>query len=111
MQSLTDQSLLPEEHFSKKGSTADDAKFDKTLIEDLSRQSRIPVSIVSVDAAQCYDRVNHVNMSLVWLALNWGSRAHQGSAPLSANYEVFFKGQDMVTQAHLQEEKVPTSWD
>ena len=38
-------------------------------MEDLSRQSRTPMSIVSVDAAQCYDRVNHVIMSLVWLAL------------------------------------------
>ena len=65
MRSLTDQGLLPEEHFSKKGSTAEDAKFDKTLMEDLSRQSRTPMSIVSVDAAQCYDRVNHVSMSLV----------------------------------------------
>ena len=53
----------------KKSSTADDAKFDKTLTKDLSRQSRIPMSIVSVDAAQCYGRVNHVIMSLVWPAL------------------------------------------
>ena len=27
------------------------------------------MAVVSVDAAQCYDRVNHVIMSLVWLAL------------------------------------------
>ena len=65
MRSLPDQVLLPREHLSKKGSTADDAKFDKTLMEDLSRQSRIPMSIVSVDATQCYDRVNYVIMSLV----------------------------------------------
>ena len=69
MRTLTDQGLLPDEHFSKKGSTAEDAKFDKVLMEDLSRQSRTSMSIVSVDAAQCYDRVNHVIMSLVWLAL------------------------------------------
>ena len=36
MNSLTDNGFLPEEHFSKKGSTAEDAKFDKTLTEDLS---------------------------------------------------------------------------
>ena len=69
MNTLTERGLLPEEHFSKKGSTAEDAKFDKTLMADNSRQSRIPMSIVSVDARQCYDRVNHVIMSLVWLAL------------------------------------------
>ena len=38
-------------------------------MNDLSRQSRTPISIVSVDASQCYDRVNHVITSLVWLAL------------------------------------------
>ena len=53
MRSLIDQGLLPEDHFSKKGSTADDVKFDKTLMEDLSRQSRIPMSIVSVDRYAC----------------------------------------------------------
>ena len=47
------QGLLPEEHFSKNGSTADDVEFDKTLMEDLSRQSRIPMSIVSVDRYAC----------------------------------------------------------
>ena len=69
MNSLTDNGFLPEEHFSNKGSTSEDAKFDKTLTEDLSRQARHPMAVVSVDAAQCYDRVNHVIMSLVWLAL------------------------------------------
>ena len=47
-------------------STGDDAKFDNTLMEDLSRQSRTPsMSIVSADTAQCYGRVNHVIISLV----------------------------------------------
>merc|ERR1712086_660229 len=69
MNLLTDNGFLPEEHFSKKGSTAEDAKFDKTLTEDLSRQAQHPMAVLSVDAAQCYDRVNHVIMSLVWLAL------------------------------------------
>jgi uncharacterized membrane protein YgcG len=64
-----DRGLLPEEHFSKKGSTAEDAKFDKTLMADNSRQAGMPMSIVSVDAAQCYDRVNRIIMSLVWFAL------------------------------------------
>ena len=69
METLTKNRLLPNEHFSKKGSTAEDAKFDKPLMEDLSHQVRKPMSNVSVDAAQCYDRVNHVIMSLVWCAL------------------------------------------
>ena len=60
---------LPEEHFSHRGSTAEDACFDKTLTVDISRQSRTPMALISVDAAQCYDRVNHNMMALVWLAL------------------------------------------
>ncbi|KAL3760545.1 hypothetical protein ACHAWU_009506 [Discostella pseudostelligera] len=48
---------------------AEDACFDKILTLDLSRQERRPMALVSVDAAQCYDRVNHIMMSLVWTAL------------------------------------------
>ncbi len=60
MQALADSGYIPEELFSQKGSTAEDAKFDKTLMADLSRQARQPMAVVSADAAYCYDRVNHV---------------------------------------------------
>ena len=69
MNKMTEGGLIPEELFSQKGSTAEDATFDKTLTADLSRQARQPMTIVSADAAYCYDRVNHVIMSLVWLTL------------------------------------------
>jgi hypothetical protein len=69
MDSLTKNDYLPEELFSQKGCTAEDAKFDKTLMADLSRQARHPMTVVSADAAYCYDRVNHIIMSLVWLVL------------------------------------------
>jgi hypothetical protein len=69
MQTLTDCRYIPEELFSQKGSTAEDAKFDKTLMADLSRQARQPMTVVLADAANCYDKVNHIIMSLVWLAL------------------------------------------
>ena len=69
MNALIDNGFLPEEHFIKKGSTAEDAKFDKTLTEDLSRQARYLMAVVSVDTAQCYDIVNHVIMALMWYAL------------------------------------------
>ena len=69
LNNLTEQELLPEKHFSKKRSTAEDAKFDKTLKADNLRQARTPMSNVSVDTTQCYDRVNHVTVSLVWLEL------------------------------------------
>ena len=38
MNSLTGNSFLPEEYVSKKASTAEDAKLDNTLLEDLLRQ-------------------------------------------------------------------------
>ena len=66
---LVDGGFLPEEHFSQKGSTAEDAKFEKTLMTDLSCQARHPLVIVYVDAALCCDWVNHIIMSLVWLLL------------------------------------------
>ena len=39
MQTLTQRGYIPEELFSQKGSTAEDAKFDKTLMADLSRKA------------------------------------------------------------------------
>jgi len=71
MDSLTANNYLPEElfSFSQKGCTAENTKFDKTLMADLSRQTRHPMTVVLADTAQCYDRVNHIIMSLVWLAL------------------------------------------
>jgi hypothetical protein len=69
MEALTKNDYLPEELFSQKGSTAKDATFDKTLMANLSRQARHPMTVVSADGAYCYDRVNHIVMSLVWLAL------------------------------------------
>ena len=49
---LTENGFLPEEHYSKKGSIAEDATFDKTQMVDLSRQARHPLIVFSVDAPQ-----------------------------------------------------------
>ncbi len=75
MDSLTANDYLPEELFSQKGCTAEDAKFDKTLMANLSRHARHPMTVISGDAAHCYDRVNHIIMSLVWLALTGNAPA------------------------------------
>ena len=69
MNALQAINYLPEEHYSRKQSTAEDTCLDKTLTFDISRQTHTPMAIMSVDAAQCYDRVHHGLMSLVWLAL------------------------------------------
>jgi hypothetical protein len=60
---------MPKELFLQKGSTGKDAKFYKTLMADLSRQARHPMTVVLVDAAYCYDQVNHIIISLLWLVL------------------------------------------
>jgi hypothetical protein len=41
---------------------------------DLSWQARQPMTVVLADAAYCYDRVNHVIMSLAWLVLTNGNK-------------------------------------
>jgi hypothetical protein len=51
MKTLTESRYIPEELFSQKGSTSEDAKFDKTLMADLSRQARHPMTLISADAA------------------------------------------------------------
>jgi hypothetical protein len=73
MQALANSGYILEELFSQKGNTAEDAKFDKTLMADLSRQARHPMIIVSADEAYCYNRVNHIIMSLIWLVLTNGN--------------------------------------
>ncbi len=40
---------------------------------NLSRQAHHPMTVVSADAAYCYNRVNHIIMSLVWLVLTNGN--------------------------------------
>jgi hypothetical protein len=65
MQMLTNSGYIPEEFFSQKGSMAEDAKFNKTLTADLSQQARQPMTVVSANAAYCYDRVNHIIILLV----------------------------------------------
>ncbi len=52
-------------------STSDE--LDKTLMADLSRQARQPMIVTFADAAYCYDRVNNIIMSLVWLVLTNGN--------------------------------------
>jgi hypothetical protein len=73
MDSLNSIGYTPEELFSQKGSTSEDAKSDKTLISDLSRQACLPMTVVSANVAYCYDHLNHIIMSLVWQVLKNGN--------------------------------------
>jgi hypothetical protein len=55
MYSLSSIDYMPKEPFSQKRSTSENAKFDKTLMANLSRQARHPMTVVLADAAYCYD--------------------------------------------------------
>ena len=50
----------------KKTTQKNVSSLTKPFLANLYQQARKPISNMSVDAAQCYDRANHVIMSLVW---------------------------------------------
>jgi hypothetical protein len=91
MQTLTQSGYIPEELISQKGSTAEDAKFDNTLMADLSRQAQQPLIVTSANAAYCYDRVNHIIMSLVWLVLTNGNILAKAAAMICLQTMKFFQ--------------------
>jgi hypothetical protein len=91
MQTLTQSGYIPEELFSQKGSTAEDAIIDKTLMADLSRQAQQPMIVTSANAAYCYDRINHIIMTLVWLVLTNGNIPAIAAAMICLQTMKFFQ--------------------
>ena len=69
MNELYRLNYIPEDQYSQRGGTAEDGRMDSRLTTDISRQLRHPMAIAAVDADQCYDRINHIIMSLVLLAV------------------------------------------
>ena len=113
MQALTASGFIPEELFSQKGSTAKDAKFDKTLMANLLCQACHPMIVTLADAAYCYNRVNHVIMSLVWLVLTNGNFAAIVAALVCLQTMNFFRGRVSENPKHSLETRFisPTLWD
>ncbi len=103
MQTLTASGYIPEELFSKKGSTAEDTKFDKTLMADLLRQACHPMIVTLADAAYCYDQVNHVIMSLFWLILTNGNFPAIVAALVCLQTMIFFRGRVLENPRHFWE--------
>ena len=56
--------LVPDEIFSAKDKTAEDAILLQALVYDYARQRRLTMVTSSVDAAQCYDRMAHSMLAL-----------------------------------------------
>lgn len=61
--------LIPAEQYAERQSDGQDGAWSKRLFNDISRQSRVPIGIVSADAESCYDRIAHVFTSLVFQAV------------------------------------------
>ena len=61
--------IIPAEQYSEQQSTAEDGSRDKNFQADISGQFRLPMWIMSVDAADCYNRINHAIVALMYLAL------------------------------------------
>ena len=64
MKLARENGMVPEEIYSKKGKTAEDAILQQALLYDIARQLRRPLLVASVDAAQCYDRIAHATAAL-----------------------------------------------
>ena len=69
MNKLYQNQFILADQYSQCESTAEDAQLDSRFTFDLSRQLRIPIATVSVDADKCYDRINHIIMSLLLLSI------------------------------------------
>lgn len=69
LNSAREHGLMPEEIFSERGRTSDDGALAKVFVYDISRQARVPASIASADAQNCYDSMAHAIASIVFQAL------------------------------------------
>ena len=63
------EGIIPSEQYADKQNTADDGSFDKILESDMSCQKKLPLCIISADASNCYNRVHHTIMALLFLAI------------------------------------------
>ena len=60
--------LIPEVIYSKQNRMVDDGTLTKVLTYDIIRQTRQPAGITSVEAKNCYDRIAHAIVSMVFQA-------------------------------------------
>lgn len=61
--------LVPEEIYSERNRLADDGTLAKVIFYDIVRQTRRPAGIGAVDADNCYDRIAHPIVSMVFQSL------------------------------------------
>jgi hypothetical protein len=61
--------LIPQEQLAEKDCTAEDGVWAKVLKADYARLRWQMLAIISADAANCYDLVNHIILCLIVLAI------------------------------------------
>ena len=88
MNNVRKYNLMPDEIFSEKNRTAEDGTLAKILFFDISRQTRRPAGIASVDAENCYDSVAHAMASLCFQA--FGVKGNSAQAMLETIQEMKF---------------------
>ena len=59
MKLARESGLVPEETYSEKGKTPEDAILQQVLVYDIAQQLMRPLLVELVDAAQCYDIITH----------------------------------------------------
>ena len=83
--------MIPEEIYSSKGKTAEDAILQQVLLYDIARITKRPLLVAQVDAAQCYDRVALAAASLTLQAFNVPNSAVQSMLRPLHNMEFFLR--------------------
>jgi hypothetical protein len=66
---VQDEGFIPTEQQADKQKTAEDGIFMKVLKHNISCLKRAPLAQLSVDAANCYDRVHHLILGTMLLAV------------------------------------------
>ena len=62
MDTVRRHGMMPEDCFSEKGRECTDGTLAKTLFYDVTRQSRVPAALASVDASNCYERIELLHL-------------------------------------------------
>ncbi len=60
---------IPGNQYSQKEITAEDARMDNCLTMDILQQMQHPLATMSADGDKCYNRINHIIISLLLLVI------------------------------------------
>lgn len=91
LNTVREYKLMPQEIFAEKNRTACSASLAKTLFFDIVRQSRVPAALASVDAANCFDRLAHAVLSLVYQSFGVPKAACKATLEAIQNMKYFLR--------------------